>query len=359
FPAGPADLDRRSEYLAGIRIDAYKPAAAATGEGVLAAARVDDPPNSQPNPYVADTGFFRLPAGRTMGSTSGVAVDSHGHLWIAERCGANNCAGSPIDPIMEFDAQGNFIKAFGGGMLVFPHGLFIDSRDHIWVTDARSEAGKGAQVFAFDNSGKLILALGKAGVSAEGPDTFSEPSAVTVSKDGVIFVADGHTQGKDPQRIVKFDPTGRFIKQWGVRGSAPGQIETPHTLALDSRGRVFVGDRWNNRISIFDQDGKLLGIWTQFGRPSGVYIDRNDIIYVADSESREPQGYGHHPGWKRGIRIGSARTGRVDAYIPDTAPDPDRESTSGPEGIWADGHGVIYGAQVFQKAVVRYTRRTR
>ena len=356
FPAGAAELDRRSEVLAGIRIDAYKPAATATGAGVLAAARVADPPNSQPNPYVADTNFFKLPAGRTMGSSSGVATDSRGHIWIGERCGANSCAGSSLDPIVEFDAKGNFIKAFGGGMLLFPHGLFVDAHDHIWVTDGRTEPGKGAQVFEFDNTGKLLRTLGKAGVSAEGPDTFAEPNAVVVAPNGTIFVADGHTPGKGPARIVKFDASGKFIKQWGTRGGAPGQLEVPHSITLDSRGRLFVGDRWNNRISIFDQDGKLLDIWTQFGRPSGVYIDRNDVIYVADSESREPEGYGHHPGWKRGIRVGSARTGEVTAYIPDTAPNPDKESTSGPEGIWADGHGVIYGAQVLQKAVVRYTR---
>ena len=363
FPAGPRDLDKRSEMLAGIRIDAFRPsgaaASAATGEGVLAAAHEDVAPNSQPNPYVADTGFFKLPAGRTMGSSSGVATDSRGHVWVAERCGANTCSGSPIDPIVEFDAKGNFIRAFGKGMLLFPHGFFIDSHDHIWVTDGHAEPGKGAQVFEFDNTGNLLRALGKAGVSAEGPDTFSEPNAVVVTKAGVIFVADGHTPGKGPARIVKFDASGKFLTQWGTRGPGAGQLEVPHTMALDSRGRLFVGDRWNNRVEIFNQDGKLLESWSQFGRPSGVYIDSNDVLYVADSESREPTGYGYHPGWRRGIRIGSARTGVVTAYIPDTEPNPDKQSTSGPEGVWTDGHGAVYGAQVLQKSVVRYTRKAR
>ena len=203
------------------------------------------------------------------------------------------------------------MKAFGRRLFVFPHGLFIDSRDHIWVTDAFSAPGKGAQVFEFDRDGRVLRTLGKAGVSVAGRDTFAEPCAVAVARDGTIYVADGHTEGRDPARIVKFDATGRYIKEWGTRGSAPGQLEVPHSLALDSRGRVFVADRWNNRIEIFDPDGKLQGVWTQFSRPSGVYIDAKDTIYVTDSESRERQGYGHHPGWRRGIRIGSARTGEA------------------------------------------------
>src|SRR5207302_1644296 len=185
-------------------------------------------------------------------------------------------------------------------------------------------------------------------------DTFAEPNAVAVAPNGVIYVADGHTERKDPARIVKFDAAGKFIREWGQRGPAPGQLEVPHTLALDSRGRVFVGDRWNNRIEIFDPDGKLLTVWTQFSRPSGIYIDAHDRIYVTDSESHAPEGYGHHPGWKRGIRIGSARTGQVDAFIPDQEPKPDATFTSGGEGIWVDRQGAIYAAEVNEKAVVRY-----
>ena len=358
FPAGARELATRSEMLAGIRIDAFKPSAARAADGAAANVQATEAdPNGAPNPYVADTGFFKLPQGRTMGSSSAVGVDSRGHIWIAERCGANNCAGSPIDPIVEFDAKGNFVQAFGKGLLLFPHGLFIDAKDHIWITDGHAETGKGAQVLEFDRTGKLLRALGKPGVAIAGPDTFAEPNAVLVAPNGTIFVADGHTPGKDPARIVKLDASGKFLKSWGVRGAGPGQLEVPHTMAMDSKGRLFVGDRWNNRLTIFDQDGKLVATWAQFGRPSGVYIDRNDVLYVADSESRTPEGYGHHPGWKRGIRIGSAKDGKVSAFIPDTEANPDKTATSGGEGIWADGRGVVYGAQVQQKSVVRYTRK--
>jgi sugar lactone lactonase YvrE len=314
-------------------------------------------PNSQPNPYRRVDNFFKLPPGRTMGSSSAVAVDHHGHIWIAERCGANSCANSKIDPIMEFDAGGNFIKAFGGGMMVFPHGFFIDKADHIWVTDAQVGGGKGDDVFEFDQNGKLLLTLGKPGVAGDGPDTLSEPSSVLVAPNGDIFVGDGHTEGKGNARIVKLDRNGKFIMQWGSHGSGPGQIEVPHTLAMDSRGRLFVGDRGNSRIQIFSQDGKLLEIWTQFSRPSGLYIDHNDVLYVTDSESRNAEGYGHHPGWSRGIRVGSAKDGVVTSFIPDPAVDPEHESTTGAEGIAADGHGAIYGAEVGPKDVVKYAKK--
>lgn len=354
FPAGASELPGRAERLGDIRFDAFKTSSLGFAAATAAASTA---PNSQPDPYVADADFLKMPSGRRMGSTSGVAVDSVGHIWVADRCGANDCAGSPLDPILEFDAKGRFVKAFGRRLLLFPHGLFVDAHDHVWVTDVHSAPGKGAQVFEFDRDGHVLRTLGKAGVAVAGTDTFAEPNAVAVARDGTIYVADGHTERRDPARIVKLDASGRFVRQWGARGDAPGQIEVPHSLAIDSSGRIFVADRWNNRVDIFDANGKLLDVWTQFGRPSGVYIDRNDNLYVTDSESRTPEGYGHHPGWKRGIRIGSARTGKVTAFIPDTEPNPDAVATSGGEGVWADAHGVVYGAEVGQRAVIRYTRR--
>ena len=314
-------------------------------------------PNSQPNPYRRIDNFFKMPAGRSMGSSSAVAVDRRGHIWIAERCGANSCEGSKIDPIMEFDAGGNFIKAFGGGMMLFPHGFFIDKADHIWVTDGHVGGGKGDDVLEFDRNGKLLRTLGKPGISGDGPDTFHEPSAVLVAPTGDIFVADGHESGSGNARVVKFDKNGVFLMQWGAHGSAPGQFEVPHTLAMDSRGRLFVGDRGNNRVQIFSQDGRLLEIWTQFSRPSGIYIDRNDILYVTDSESRNSEGYGHHPGWTRGIRIGSAKNGVVTAFIPDPDAGAEKKSTTGAEGISADGHGAVYGAEVGTMDAVKYERK--
>jgi sugar lactone lactonase YvrE len=327
------------------------------GAGELLAAS-DQTRNSQPNSYRRTDHFLQLPAGRTMGSSSAVAVDHAGHIWVADRCGANDCAGSNLDPILEFDAKGHFIKAFGRGLLLFPHGFFIDREDHIWITDAHVGDGKGDDVLEFDQSGKLLRTLGKPGISGTGPDTFHEPNAVVVAPNGDIFVADGHESDGSSYRVVKLDKAGKFIKQWGGKpGSGEGQFDCPHTLAMDSQGRLFVGDRSNNRIQIFDEDGRYLASWTQFGRPSGIFIDQHDVLYVSDSESRNAEGYGHHPGWQRGVRVGSAKDGTVKDFVPDPGPDPEHQITTGGEGITADAHGIIYLAQVDPADIAKLEKR--
>ncbi len=377
LPAGARELDRRSEYLKAIGFEAANPhaptppdapppadlaalEAANAASGVLSRTAGDprNAPNSQPNPYAADTGFFHFPPGRTMGSSSTVAVDSKGHIWVVDRCGANDCAGSKLDPVMEFDAEGKFLKSFGAGLFLFPHGIFIDRKDRIWIADGHVGGGIGNDVIAFGQDGKVLMTLGTPGATGSDGKSFNQPNAVLVAPDGTIFVTDGHDAGPGHNAgVMKFDPSGKFLKQWGTRGMAAGQLEVPHTMAMDSAGHLYVGDRWNNRIDEFDQDGKLLQIFTQFGRPSGIFIDRHDRLYVTDSESRTPKIYGYHPGWKRGIRIGSVQDGIVTAFIPDSDPNPDAGSTSGGEGIWVDGNGAIYSAQVEQKAIVRYVRK--
>jgi hypothetical protein len=314
-------------------------------------------PNSQPNPYRTIENWAKMPEGRTWGSTGGVAVDASGNIWVAERCGQNSCKGRPEAPVLEFDPSGKLLTSFGAGMFIFPHGITVDHDGNVWVTDVRGADGKGQQVFKFSPEGKVLMALGTAGVAGDGPNQFSQPSAVAIAPNGDIFVADGHGDKDSNARIVKFTKDGKFIKTWGKKGTGPGEFDMPHGVAFDSKGRLFVADRGNDRIQIFDQDGNFLDQWKQFSRPSGVYIDHNDVIYVSDSESREKVGYGHHPGWKRGIRVGSAKDGTVVAFIPDTFADPESVATSGSEGISADAHGVIYGAEVGQKDLKKYVRQ--
>jgi len=310
------------------------------------------PINSLPNPYRSIEGWARMPEGRSWGSTAGVAVDQDGTgVWVAERCGANSCAGSDLPPILHFDSSGRLLTAFGAGMFVFPHGIFVDTQGNVWVTDAQGKDGKGHQVFKFSPDGKVLLTLGKAGVAGDGPDEFNAPASVLVAPNGDIFVGDGHG-GNTNARIVKFTKDGKFIKTWGKKGSAAGDIDIPHTLAMDSRGRLFEGDRQNNRIQIFDQDGTLLDTWYQFSRPSGVYIDRNDTIYVADSESESVSK--NHDGWKRGIRIGRVQDGVVTGFIPD--PVEKATTSSAAEGVTADAAGNIYGAEVGPKRLMRYVK---
>lgn len=315
-------------------------------------------PNSAPNPYRTVENWAQLPEGRTWGQviSADVARDRKS-IWVVERCGGTSCAKSDLAPLLEFDANGKLVKSFGAGMIVRPHGLFVDKNDNVWITDGDAENGKGDQVFEFSPQGKVLLALGKPGTAGDGPDTFNKPSDVLIAPDGNIFVADGHGPGSNA-RIVKFSPDGKFIQAWGKQGTGPGEFNNPHSLAMDSRGRLFVADRGNNRVQIFDQDGKFLDEWRQFGRPSGVYIDKQDILYVADSESNGSR----NPGFRRGIRIGIAGDGKVTAFIPDPVLNPGQglEPTNGTaaEGVAADAAGNIYGAEVGPKNFKKYVKKS-
>ena len=309
--------------------------------------------DSQPNPYQVVANHFKLPDGRTMGSTGAIDIDRDGRsVWVFERCGGSGqalaCASSNLAPVLKFDASGKLVASFGAGTFVSPHGIHVDRQGNIWLVDGAAKDGKGDQVFKFSPDGKMLMALGKAGGAGEGPDTFGPPSDVVVAPSGDVFVADGHG-GNTNARIVKFSKDGAFIKTWGRKGSGPGEFDAPHSLAMDSAGRLFVADRGNNRIAIFDQDGKFLDEWKQFGRPSGLFIDKRDVLYAADTQSDEK----NNPAYKRGIRIGSAKDGKVTAFIPDADPD----GTG--EGVAADADGNIYGALTAKQALKQYVRSSK
>ena len=308
---------------------------------------------AQQHPYKTITDHFKMPDGRKVGSTAGITIDRDGSsVWVFERCGGNNCVGSGVAPILKFDASGKVVKSLGAGMFIRPHGIHIDRDGNIWVTDGEGpdgkdprRNGKGHQVFKMNQDGKVLMTLGKAGVAGDGADTFNMPSAVLIAPTGDIFVGDGHG-GDSNARMLKFSKDGRLIKTWGKRGSAPGDFATPHTLAMDSRGRLFVGDRENNRVQIFDQDGKFIEEWKQFGRPSGIFIDRNDMLYVADHQSDATT----NPGFRKGITIGSAKDGKVTAFILD--PDP----MGSQEGVAVDASGNIYGSLTGGMALKKYVK---
>jgi sugar lactone lactonase YvrE len=263
-------------------------------------------------------------------------------------------------------------------MQIFPHGIHVDREGNVWVTDGQDNlprAARGAapgtplppppakvvghNVYKFSPDGVLLLTLGKAGGARE-PEFFFQPNDVLVAPNGDIFVAEGHSSNATSNaRILKFDKTGKLLQSFGTWGSGQNQFDQPHALAMDSRGRLFVGDRGNNRIVIYDQDFRLIDTWYQFSRPSGIYIDRNDVIYVADSESgsvsRDANRQVTRTDWKRGIRIGSARTGEITAFIPD--PNTAATNTSAAEGVAVDRNGVVYGAEVGPRALKRYVKQ--
>ena len=313
--------------------------------------------NSAPNPYETIEGWAELPDGRVWGATSAIYPANDGkHIWVAERCGTNLCVGSDVDPVLLYDQEGNVVKSFGAGMITWPHGMFVDVDDNVWIADAVGYApvpeGIGHTIMKFSPDGELLMRLGKEGVAGDGTDVFNKPSDMLVAPDGSIFVVDGHDAGGN-NRVMKFDKDGNYLMQWGSTGKEDGEFRDPHALAMDSQGRLFVGDRGNSRLQIFTQDGEHIATWTQFGRPSGLFIDKNDILYSADSESNARR----NTGWKRGIRIGSAKDGFVTAFIPDPEPDQDNSGTSAAEGIAVDAAGNIYGAEVGPRAVKKYVRK--
>jgi hypothetical protein len=311
-----------------------------------------------PNPYKTITGWAQLPDGRKWGSTAGVDIGPDGNVWAYDRCGANSCADSDLDPVLEFDVKtGKNLKHFGKGMFVQPHGFFVDKQGNVWVTDAQAtkDGSKGLQVVKFSADGKVLLTLGQKGKSGMGPDIFGAPTDVVVAPNGDIFVSDGH-QGCNCEnaRVVKFDKNGKYLMEFGKKGTGPGEFDGPHALGFDAQGRLFVGDRTNNRIQVFDQQGKFILEWKQFGRPSGLYI-AGDLLYVTDSESQSERAgaYGYDPGVHRGIRVGSIKNGKVTAFIPDPEP---KGGSSISEGVAVDRQGNVYGAEVGPKDFKKYVK---
>lgn len=340
-----------------------------------------EPTNDLPNPYRSTAPWGQLPAGQSWGALNGVAIDNDGEsVWVASRCGANpnvpagaspfqydSCAGSKVAPVMKFDAKGNLKIAFGAGMFIFPHKIYVDRDNNIWVADGRGpnerelkaypgEAGKGHTVVKFSPDGKVLMTIGRAGVAGDPPHALNQPNSIVVATNGDIFIAEGHggqTPGAAPDtvsRISKFSRDGVFIKSFGKLGTAPGEFRLPHDLTMDPQGRLFVADRGNHRIQIFDQDGGYLGEWKQFSRPSGIAI-RDGLVYVADSESN---GVAPNPGWKRGIRIGSLADGRVMYRIPDPL---EMKGTSAAEGVAVDARGNVYGGEVGPRQLVRHEKQ--
>ena len=326
------------------------------GRGAAAGQQNTERPNL-PNPYRTIYDIVTMPAGRTMGSTNAINVDGKGNIWVFERCGVNSCAESNLDPILQFDPAGRLIRSFCGGKFVFPHGVEFDADGNVWIVDAGIVEGvKGSQIFKYTPDGRLLLELGKAGVRGtnDSKDLFNEPSDLAIAPNGELWVADGHIDTRSNRRIVHLTKEGKFIEAFGMPGTGPGQFDNPHSLALDSQGRLFVGDRTNNRIQILSPRGQFIAEWRQFGRPSGVRI-LDDVLYVADSESRNAPGqYGHNPGFHRGIYIGSVKDGIVTAFIPDPKPN---GAASFPEGITVTSDGVIWGASIGDRNVMKFVTR--
>ena len=306
------------------------------------------PTNDLPNPYARVHPWGELPdpyepgAYNERASFIGADEGPDGNIYLLSRCLQNSCTGRSEPALLKLDPSGRLLLSWGSGMFDFPHGLDLDDEGNVWVADQR-----GHRVVKFDAEGNHLLTIGERGNPGD-PPLLNEPTDVIVTAAGDIFITEGHSFAPGANRVTKWAADGTFVMSWGGTGSGPGEFNVPHTIALDSQGRLFVGDRANNRIQIFDQEGTLLDIWYQFGRPSGIAIGADDRIYVADSES-----YGtDNPGWKKGIRVGSARDGSVEYLIEDL--EPTAIEHSGAEGVGVDSAGNVYGAVVRRRMLERH-----
>ena len=339
------------------------------GVPVASAMAVGDPITGAGLPNPAPTvipGWGDLPAGRQWGSSAGVDIDpTDGHVWAYERCGASsfgpgslNCENNLVDPIFKFDRNtGEVLANFGAGLFVTPHGIHVDNDGNVWVTDfAGNAAGtKGHQVFKFSPTGEILLTLGTAGQPGSGPNQFNQPNDVVTAPDGSIFVGDGHDgQGMTSNqaiaqgiadgstgRIMKFSADGTFIKAWGQIGTLHGEFRTPHALVFDAQGRLWVADRGNHRIEIFDQEGNYLDSRYSYGRISGLFITPDEMLYAIDSESSPTS----HPNWVNGVRIGSIHDDRINAFIPGFPSDGRPYQGAAGEGVAVDADGNVYAAE--------------
>jgi DNA-binding beta-propeller fold protein YncE len=256
-------------------------------------------------PYRVVTNFFKFPKGMIAGETSAVAVNAKGHIFLFQRT-------KPM--LTEYDDTGKFVRSIGDGLFSHPHGLRIDSDGNLWTTDDGSHL-----VLKLDPSGKVLLVLGRINTGAEADWLLNKPADVAFARNGDVYVADGYGNS----RVVKFDRDGNYLKSWGKYGTAIGEFNLPHTVAVDAADRVYVGDRENQRIQIFDSEGNFLNQWTGIGYPYGLFITPDQHVWMADGGydrilELDPNGKilgalgepGHKPGqmaWAHFLSVGPNR----------------------------------------------------
>jgi DNA-binding beta-propeller fold protein YncE len=221
-----------------------------------------------PLPHQVVKDWAKLPKGWNFGECSGVAVDKQDNVWVFNR-------GS--HPVMQFDRNGNFLQAWPDIVIKSSHGMSIDGDGNIWAVDV-----KGHVVIKYNTDGKVLMILGnRQGTPGnnDSKDAFNEPTGVAFDSQGDLYISDGYVNS----RVIKFNRDGEYLTHWGRKGTADGEFNLVHDVCLDSRDRVYVADRANQRVQIFDTNGKFLGKWTDIGAPWGlVYSRREDCIFMAD-----------------------------------------------------------------------------
>jgi sugar lactone lactonase YvrE len=342
-----------------------------------------------PNPYRLVPDWPTLPAsmkgpnGRKWGEVIRVHVAPNGNVWVFHRCfndqpnGDATCLnrGDANPPILEFNPAGRLLRSFGVGLFAKPHGFTVDKDGNLWATDTNDEetilgmpaknpqgTTIGQHILKISPTGKVLMTIGTSGIGGIGPNTFDQPTGVSIAANGNIFVSDGHSGNRSKSgRVVKYSPDGKFIKAWGRMGPEQGNFRDPHDLYVGgSRGYVYVADRQNNRVQVFDQEGNFIAAWRQFGQPSSVYVDKNDNIYIGATYQDPSRGSVNRSNTgpnDRAIVIGHAITGELKYLIPDPgdlSKMPDTGTSA--SGIAVDDQGNIYAADVGFNNLRKYSK---
>lgn len=269
--------------------------------------------------YEEVANWAQLPLGAAWQDMSGVDVDSKGNVYTLQRTPSK---------VMVFDSKGRFLRSWGEGTFTKAHALRVDREGNIWITDRELH-----QVLKFTRDGKLLMALGTKGVAGDNESIVSlnGPADVVFAPNGDIFVADGESANT---RIVKYRKDGTFLKMWGTKGNGPGQLQTPHSIVMDTRGRLYVANRGNKRVEIYDQNGTFFGQITNAATPYGLAISPDNILYVADGTAGS-----------EGLTVLNTRNGKILAHI---------SGITGAHMIAVDRMGAIYVAEVRGKAVEKF-----
>jgi DNA-binding beta-propeller fold protein YncE len=273
--------------------------------------------------YRVVPGWPRLPNDIKLGQVSAVATDSADHVFVFHR---------GKHPILVFDRDGNYLRSWGDDQVKNAHGLRIDRDENVWITDISRHV-----VLKFDHEGKLLLTLGKSDQPGNTPDQFDKPTDIAFTPSGEFYVSDGYGNS----RVVKFSKDGKYLKEWGKKGTGEGEFNTPHAICVDPQDRVYVGDRENNRIQVFDPEGKFLAQWREGGAPFGLFLTPDAHLLVADGRAD----------WVKVLDLHGKALGRFGEK--GQAPGQFRL----PHAICMDRHGAIYVTEITGQRVQKFVAR--
>lgn len=272
--------------------------------------------------YEKVANWAQLPAGTAWQDMSGVDVDTQGNVYTLQRTPSK---------VMVFDANGKFLRSWGEGQFAKAHALRVDRQGNVWITDRELH-----QVLKFTRDGQLLMALGTKGVAGDNESkvALNGPADLVFAPNGDIFVADGESTNT---RIVKYSKDGTFLKMWGTKGAGPGQLQTPHSIVMNAHGRLYVANRGNKRVEIYDREGGYLGQITNAATPYGLAITPDGILYVADGAAGS-----------EGMTVLNPRNGKILAHF---------SGITGAHMIAVDRKGAIYVAEVRGRAVEKFVRK--